>query len=263
MHRLRLIPGALLLLGPLFLSAQAEPVRVDRDVDCRRNGDRETYCETREYTLPVTGRIDVNAGPNGGIDVAGWDRDEVRLVARVRAWSDDRDPEEVARSIEIHTDGVIEARHRSWGDDDWSVSYELHVPRDTELRLETTNGGIDLEGLTGTVDARTTNGRIDVVGGQGRIRGETTNGGITLELTGTTWQGDGVDLRTTNGGVRIEVPEGYSAELETGTVNGGMEIEFPVTVQGRIDRTLRTELGGGGPLIRARTTNGGVVIRRG
>lgn len=264
MKKLLLIAGLILLVAPIHLAAQADPVRVDRDVDCRWNSDRETYCEHRTFELPARARLDVDAGANGGIDIHGWDRDEIRLVARIQAWSRDADPEAVARAIEIRTDGSIEARgERSHGRDGWAVSFDLMVPRGTELRLEANNGGIDLEGLTGSVAARTTNGGISLVGGQGRVRGQTTNGGIHVELTGSTWQGDGVDLETTNGGVRITVPADYSANLETGTVNGGMQVEFPIMVQGRIHRTLRTELGNGGPLIRARTTNGGVVIRRG
>ena len=66
-----------------------------------------------------------------------------------------------------------------------------------------------------------------------------------------------------NGGVRVRIPEGYSARLETGTVNGGIDIDFPVTVRGRIGRQVTTDLGQGGATVRVMTTNGGVVIRRG
>ncbi|HEY5565714.1 MAG TPA: hypothetical protein VIM81_00530, partial [Gammaproteobacteria bacterium] len=79
---------------------------------------------------------------------------------------------------------------------------------------------------------------------------------------GDTWEGEGLDLRTTNGGVRLRIPDDYSARLETGTVNGGVDIDFPVTVQGRIGRELSTTLGEGGPLVRAETTNGGVRVSR-
>ena len=95
---------------------------------------------------------------------------------------------------------------------------------------------------------------VDTLTGENRL--------LRVELTGRTWEGDGVELRTTNGGVQIRVPDDYSAELETGTVNGGLDLEFPITVQGRLRRTLRTTLGEGGPLIRVMTTNGGVSIER-
>lgn len=256
--------AGLLLLAPA-LSGQAAPIRVQEDVECHRGGDdRDRYCEVREYALEPRADLLVDAGSNGGIDVSGWDRDEVRLVARINASSRDGDPREMAREIEIRTGATIEAdgpRNRGRRSS-WSVSFELMVPRSTALGLRASNGGIDLAGLTGDVEARTTNGGIRLVGGAGSVRGQTTNGGLRVELTGRTWEGRGVDLLTTNGGVAITVPDGYSAELEVGTVNGGMELGIPVMVQGRIDRTIRTRLGDGGPLVRAMTTNGGVVVRR-
>jgi DUF4097 and DUF4098 domain-containing protein YvlB len=69
-------------------------------------------------------------------------------------------------------------------------------------------------------------------------------------------------VSTTNGGIKMRVPEKYSARLETRTVNGGMNIDFPVTVQGKIGHELSTTLGEGGPLVRAETTNGAVRISR-
>jgi len=109
---------------------------------------------------------------------------------------------------------------------------------DARLELGAVNGGIDLRRVSGDV------------------RGETTNGPLDVALDGDQWRGPGLDLRTTNGPVNLEIPEGYSARLETGTVNGGMHIDFPVTLQGTIGRRLTTQLGRGGALIRAMTTNG-------
>lgn len=258
----------LVLAGIALLAAPAtaqDPVRVEQDVDCQWGSrDRDNYCETREYALATRDRFEVDAGRNGGITVTGWDRNEVRLIARVQASSRDDDPRDVVREIQVRTGERIEAEGpREWGrGTGWSVSFELMVPRGTELRLRASNGGIRLAELTGVVDARTTNGGIHLVGGGGAVRGETTNGGLHVELLGDRWDGDGVDLRTTNGGVEIVVPRGYSAELETGTVNGGMRLDLPVTVQGRIDRRIRTTLGDGGPMIRALTTNGGVRLRQ-
>jgi hypothetical protein len=63
-----------------------------------------------------------------------------------------------------------------------------------------------------------------------------------------------------NGGVSLTIPRGYNGRLETGTTNGGMRVDFPITVQGMIGRRIQTQLGTGGPLVRAVTTNGGVRI---
>ena len=93
------------------------------------------------------------------------------------------------------------------------------------------------------------------------MRGSTTNGGLVIELSGDRWDGESMDVSTTNGGVIMSVPENYSARVETGTVNGSVNIEFPVTVQGRITRQLALNLGSGGAMVKAMTTNGGVNLR--
>jgi len=103
---------------------------------------------------------------------------------------------------------------------------------------------------------------VHLRGTGGDVEGHTTNGGLNVDLDGDRWNGSGLDVRTTNGGVTIHVPRGYSARLETGTVNGGISLDFPVTVPGRIGRSLDIELGEGGATVRAMTTNGGVRIVR-
>jgi len=124
------------------------------------------------------------------------------------------------------------------------------------------NGGVDVRGMRGTTRFRTMNGgaRLEDLGGD--VSGSTMNGGLAIVLGGDRWQGQGMDVRTTNGGVDLTIPEGYSAHLETSTVNGGLDLGFPVTVQGRVGRQLSLDLGGGGPTIRAETTNGGVSLHR-
>ena len=95
------------------------------------------------------------------------------------------------------------------------------------------------------------------------MSGNRRNPKLTAELTGSRWEGEAFDVQTTNGGVRLLLPRDYSATLETGTVNGGLNLDFPITIQGRLDhRRIRTEIGRGGPLVRATTTNGGVTVAR-
>lgn len=42
--------------------------------------------------------------------------------------------------------------------------------------------------------------------------------------------------------VTLIVPRNYSAQLETCTGNGAIDVDFPVTVQGRIGRSLDIRL---------------------
>lgn len=258
------------LAAPLFAQETTLPQsRADRFVrDCEErwgDRDRERFCEVRDLTLrPPASRLLVDGRQNGSVRLHGWDRNEVRVRALVQAWGDSRaDAEALAKEIRIETDGD---RVRSSGPSyrrrtGWAVTYEVWVPRKTSVDAGTHNGGITAEGIEGQLRLDAVNGGIALRDVSGDVRAETTNGGVSAILAGTTWRGTGLDLVTTNGSVTLEIPRGYNAELETGTVNGGMNIDFPITVQGTIGRRLTTRLGTGGPRLRAITTNGGVRIR--
>ena len=60
----------------------------------------------------------------------------------------------------------------------------------------------------------------------------------------------------------MTVPDNYNARLVAGTSNGSINVDFPITVQGRINRDIDTNLGSGGPTIRLRTSNGSVRVEK-
>ena len=263
--------GLMVAVLAASLAGQAgAQVRWERSADGRCEGwgsgrDSERFCEILTATVASTGSVRVDGGANGGVDVLAWDRNEVEVRARVwaNAGSEDR-AQEIARAVEVSVSG---GRIAAQGPDvgrreSWGVSYELRVPRSSDVDAETNNGGISVEGVTGDIRFSAKNGGVHLTGVAGDVRGRTTNGGLHIELDGDRWAGAGLDAETVNGGVDLTIPRGYSAELVTGTVNGGIDIDFPVTVSGRIGRQLRTTLGDGGPTIRAVTTNGGVRIKR-
>jgi hypothetical protein len=234
---------------------------------CQRSGDEERgyFCEVRETTLAAPSAVAVDATPNGGIRAQGWDRGEMLVRMRVAARAGtDAEARDLVSAVRIESDGGrIRATGPKTGDGtSWSASYEVFLPTRTDLRLESRNGGIALSDLAGTLQFETTNGGVHLENLAGNVRGHTTNGGLVVKLGGTSWDGEGLDVRTTNGGVRILVPEGYSAHLETRTTNGGMQVGFPVTVQGRFGKEISVDLGSGGRTIRAATINGGVSLQR-
>jgi hypothetical protein len=230
-----------------------------------RGGPRARACDVRELTVAAGGTLAVDAGPNGSISVTGESRRDVQVRATVQAWGrDEAEAQRIASEVTVRSDGELRAAGPTQlGRAGWSVSYELLTPRDIDLALETQNGSIAIAGVRGDLEFEAQNGSISLEGVAGNVRGRTTNGGVEARLTGDTWEGAGLDLETTNGGVRLRVPEDYSARLETSTVNGAIDVDFPLTVQGRIGREISTTLGKGGALVRAETTNGQVRISRG
>jgi hypothetical protein len=239
------------------------------DDPCRDAGWSDDYyrsCDVREYTLPA-GPLTVDAGRNGGIRIEGWDRNEIRVVAAVTAHArSEGDARQLASQVQVQAGGgrVSSTGPATDGGEWWSVSYRINVPRRNDLDLNANNGGISIADVNGTIRFDTTNGGVNLRGLGGDVRGETRNGGLNVTLDGDRWDGTGLDVATSNGGVNLAIPDGYNAELSTRTVNGGFRSDVPMTVQGELSprHGIQTTLGSGGAPVSVRTTNGGVRINR-
>ena len=91
-----------------------------------------------------------------------------------------------------------------------------------QFELDTSNGAIDLYDLIGVVDADTSNGAIDVDGFNGVLQLETSNGAIDIEDTEAA-----VNARTSNGRIDFSgVLVGDSHQLRTS--NGAINVEVPL-----------------------------------
>jgi hypothetical protein len=262
-----LLIAALVTFAGISVFAQRER---GGSLSCRDNNfynDRLVgNCEIREQTLsPSGGTIGIDGRQNGGISVKGWDQNQVLVRARVQTGAPNAaEAEALAKQIRIETSGakIFASGPDNRRDYHWDVSYEVFVPRRTDLSLETQNGGIAIAEVNGRIDFTALNGGVVLKRVGGAVHGSTTNGGLVIELSGDRWDGESLDVSTTNGGVIMSVPENYSANLQTGTVNGGINVDFPITVQGQVTKQIALNLGSGGATVKAMTTNGGVHLKR-
>jgi len=263
MKRATALSGILAVFA--VVTAVAGPIREDAgDTDwCRSKPDRK--CVVREIMLPA-GRdvLVVDARSNGGIQVTGWDRDEIRIRARVEVWGGKQHKlRDALKKVRIDAGDTIRATGpKLKGRRGWAVSYRIMVPHRSNLDLTATNGTIHVADVDGRISAETSNGGLRFERLAGEVRGRTINGGVDVVLSGERWDGAGLDARATNGSVNVRVPGDYSAEFDAGTVNGGIRADFPVRVEGKRGQRLRATLGDGGAAIRLETVNGNIRLRR-
>ena len=247
-----LLSALALACGTLTAAAQTTSAPVFK-LNCQDGGWTsyklmKNYCETRDlaFEAPAGQPLNVDADPNGGITVHGWDGPDVRVRVKVQAWAATEE-KATARAKRI-TIGTANNSLRATDPDkdkDWSVSYEIFVPRTTALALNTVNGGISLDNLNSAITF------------------ETTNGGVNITLTGSKWEGKGLDVTTTNGGIHWKLPRTYSAQLYTSTNMGGIRTSLPVTKSGMFHKHVEASLGQGGAPVKAVTTNGGIDVDQG
>lgn len=229
-------------------------------------GHQERVCELRTTTIKLGGQWLGVKSQNGGIEIAGEDRGDVQIEARVQAWAgSESEARNILKQVTIDTSGDRvrdDGPHSHWSNNGYGVNYRIRVPRRLAVELKSENGGIDIAHLDGDIHFDTTNGGVGLNDLAGDVHGSTVNGGLDIVLTGDRWRGRGLNAETTNGGVTLKIPNHYAAHLETATVNGGVSVNFPVTIQGDIKNRLNTDLNGGGPTIHAETTNGAIDIER-
>ena len=241
-------------------------------LQCRESRDNDrlySHCEIKEQTLPASGAITIDGRQNGGISVKGWERNEILVRAKIESRAPTQaEADSLAQQVRIETSALnIRAEGPESRDDyQWYVSYEIFVPRRSDLSLQAHNGGISISDVSGKIGFKTMNGGVTLKRVGGAVSGSTTNGGVHVELAGASWEGEMLNVTTTNGGVTIAMPDNYSAHLEAGTTNGNISSDFalnvPLTERHRMPREISVDLGSGGPTIRAMTTNGGVRIGR-
>jgi len=264
--------AATLVAGVWLAGSPAVAQKSDADwlAQCKEQQSGQfRHCEVRPLTWSAGGALHVDAQPNGGVQVTGWDQGGIAGSARiqVQAYSE-AEARSIAGQIVVGTsggalkaDGPASRSGRSW-----SVSFALSAPRHCDLDIATVNGPVSITGISGQIKATTTNGPLSLTELGGKVYARATNGPLSIVLAGSSWQGEGLDAETSNGPVSVAVPDGYSAQLDARTVNGPFRVDIPVTVQGELTgsrvRSINAPIGGGGAPIRVATTNGPMSIKK-
>lgn len=222
----------------------------------------------KSYDLQPGGRVEI-INVNGKIDVEPADGNRVEVVALKTAKAGS--PEAARQALErieileaaSPTAVRVETRlprsgglfHMGGGE----VRYTVKVPASADVSFTTVNGGIELTGLKGRVNAETTNGGIRAREVGGPIDASTTNGGVDVELTRVS--DPGVKLECTNGGIKLMLPGDAKATISASVTNGGIDADgLTLDTTEKTRRRLEARLNGGGPSVRIAGTNGGIRL---
>ena len=230
------------------------------------NDENKHFCETRDLTMtaPTGQPLTIDGGANGGITVHGWSGPNVRIRAKVQSWANsDAEAQSRVKSVTISTANNTLRANGPSQDEHYSVSYEVFVPRQTALALNSVNGGISLDNMQSDIRFRAVNGGVSLTSLGGQVTGQTVNGGLNITLTGSKWDGKGLNVETTNGGIHWKLPQDYSAQLFTSTNMGGIRAGLPVAKSGFMHKEVVASLGKGGAPVKAVTTNGGITVNQG
>jgi hypothetical protein len=266
------------ILGFAVLTASSSLAQMqdnrEKQLSCNDSGDRNRdqksrKCEVREETITSVRQLTVEPGRNGAVSVKGWTQAQVLVRAKLEAWGSS-DSEASLLFSQIHADtspGRIAASGPDTpGNSSWSVSYEIFVPRSSDLKIATFNGPVSVRDIAGRLELTAHNGPLELRRVVGDIIAKTTNGPIQFEPFSDGWRGQQLEFETTNGPVNIKVPAAFQAHVQAQTTNGPIQSEFGGSAsRGNRDRrsnALDLNLGAGGTSLKITTQNGPIHLAR-
>jgi hypothetical protein len=229
--------------------------------------------------FPITGTPQVTVQTfDGTVTVRAWDKNEVSCTITKRA----EDEDSLRRiNVEAGQNGnnvTINAKYakggRTGGDEGGLVNLEIFVPKSTNLTVGSGDGRLNVEGVTGDVQAKTGDGSVFVTDSGGRLKVETGDGSIRVEgYSGeaNVHTGDGrivlrgkfnqLNAQTGDGSISLELPPDANATIETigdSIYNDGLGTEETNGSK----NIRRWRVGSGGNLLKLQTGDGRIVLRR-
>jgi len=227
-----------------------------------------------EKAWPATGvtRLEVNEVA-GSIDIQPADTDQITLKAVVKTRIPGKPNEENQGFFKTKLEGdtlTIGRKHEgrwrvTWGfghGDDYTVSYQLRVPKTVSLDLQTVNGRIASRGIDGETRATTVNGVVDIeTSGANEVEAKAVNGIIRAHFL-TDFHG--ASFKTVNGRVIAVLPPSASFTGDFNQVNGDVEAGFPLNIHSHPgSRRVSGEVNGGRYSLHITTVNGDIKVENG
>ena len=132
----------------------------------------------KEFKTTPGKKLEVELTTGGSIEISGWDKDVVSIIAHIRGDKEDYDLEFDERSSGIQVEVSYEGhrRHRQVG-----VSLDIHVPQKYDLELETMGGDLTIKGVEGDFSGETMGGEIELYNLKGKAHLTTMGGEIRVE----------------------------------------------------------------------------------
>lgn len=144
-------------------------------------------------------------------------------------------------------------------------------PAGGSVRAETAGGSIRLQGARGLVEVETAGGSIDLFEIQGAIRASTAAGRILAQINADQKTFGASRLENSMGDIQVFLPPNLPLTIDAAIeMAAGHRIlsDFPLEIQGQPEEFVHREirgrgaLNGGGEVLRIRTVNGNIEIRR-
>jgi len=253
-------------------------------------------------TFTVNGHASVHVlTDDGAVRVSTGDVQQVEIRVVYTGYKLDKDLQvetsQTGNSVEVTAKSRM--NWSMFGVHHTSLRVEVHMPKDADLTVNTGDGSVEADSITGNLDIQTGDGHIAVQGAKGNIRLKSGDGHIEgrgLDGRADITTGDGHvniegrfdalniktgdgsvtaradkgstvsspwNIHTGDGSVDLDLPGEMQANLDASTHDGRISLGIPVMVEGTFSSTkIFGKMNGGGQPIVVRTGDGSIRLNK-
>jgi hypothetical protein len=149
----------------------------------------------------------------------------------------------------------------------WKIDYRLRVPVNTDLEISAGHGDVKLSGVEGALRVSASESETALMLTGGTVSTTVTAGAITLTIPSRSWRGGGADIRLASGTINVELPPGFSGDIDAEVLRTGKIVNTYDGLESRekpglTERTVRARAGAGGAFFKFTVGDGTVNIRK-
>src|SRR5215467_1367544 len=234
------------------------------------------------------GTVTLIAAPRGSVTIEGWTRNEVELTADIEIQGPtEADMDQLAKvnnfvfdedlnHLSILTTGTHDRTFMKRSAKNfpkkllnmpWKIDFRLRVPINTDLEVNAGHGTVTLSGVEGALQVSATESDTALTLTGGVVTTTVAAGSINLTIPARSWRGSGADLRIAAGTINVDLPPGFSGDIDAEVLRTGKIVNAYDALQSRekpgiTERTVRARAGAGGPFFKFTVGDGVVNIRQ-
>jgi len=233
----------------------------------------ETFKDT--FAVKQGGKLTIQTDA-GSIRINTHNQPNIELTVKVES----RDGDKFGYKHEL-TDGNLTIIGETERNNGWvrnlRVEFDLLIPKDYDVELNTSGGSLSIDDLTGELNARTSGGAISVGNITGDVILHTSGGSINTDtVTGN------LNAHTSGGSINVTVDKQFSQDAKLTTSGGsitaylmaniqadiyastsGGRVKSDFEIDGKVKKmSVKGKINGGGPKLTLKTSGGSIKIKQ-
>jgi hypothetical protein len=233
------------------------------------------------------GTLTVIGAPAGSITIEGWARNEVDIGAEIQLRADTESDLHLLAAVNtfVLDEDMNHLSVLSTGTHDqafmrsvakkfpktllglpWKIDYRIRVPLAIDLEINAGRGPVSIAGVEGNIRLSATDSEANLKLTGGTLSATIAVGKLNLTIPVKSWRGVGAELRLAVGEIILEVPAGFSGDIDAEVLRvgriensfDGMEPrERPVQTQ-----KMKARAGAGGAFFSLTVGDGAIYIKK-